>query len=1065
MPKIESIKKVLVIGSGPIVIGQAAEFDYAGTQACRSLKEEGIEVVLVNSNPATIMTDKDIADEVYIEPLTVEALKQIILKEKPDSILPTLGGQAGLNLAMEIAETGFLEEHNVKLIGTTALTIKKAEDRLMFKETMEKIGEPCAPSLVVNNVEDGEAFAAKIGYPVVLRPAYTLGGSGGGIANNVQELREILENGLRLSRVGEVLVERCIAGWKEIEYEVMRDSNGTCITICNMENIDPVGVHTGDSIVVAPSQTLSDKEYQMLRTSALRIIDELGITGGCNVQYALHPDSFEYCVIEVNPRVSRSSALASKATGYPIAKVAAKIALGYTLDEIKNAVTGKTYASFEPALDYCVVKIPRLPFDKFISAKRTLTTQMKATGEVMSISDNFEGGLMKAIRSLEQHVDSLMSYDFTGLTDEELLEELAIVDDRRIWKIAEGLRRHISAAKMHDITKIDLWFIDKLQIIVDMENALKRGPLTESLLREAKRIEFPDNVIGDLTGHTEREIKELRDKYNIHAAFKMVDTCAAEFAATTPYYYSVYGSENEAVETKDKKKVLVLGSGPIRIGQGIEFDFCSVHCTWAFKKEGFETVIINNNPETVSTDFDIADKLYFEPLTAEDVESIVDFEKPDGAVVQFGGQTAIKLTEALMKMGVPILGTKAEDVDAAEDRELFDEILEQTQIPRAKGQTVFTVDEALKAANELGYPVLVRPSYVLGGQGMQIAVSDEDITAFMEVINRYEQEHPILIDKYLVGKEVEVDAVCDGTDILIPGIMEHVERAGIHSGDSISVYPSINLTDRIKRIIAEYTRKLAKSLHVIGLINIQFIVADDEVYVIEVNPRSSRTVPYISKVTGIPIVALAAKVITGAKIRDLGYEPGLQKESEYYAVKKPVFSFEKLRGAEISLGPEMKSTGECLGISKNFHEALYKAFLGAGVNLPKYKKMILTVKDSDKIDAIDIGRRFEALGYEIFSTKSTCRVLNEAGVHAKQINKLEEESPNLLDLILDDKIDLVIDTPSQGVGRSRDGFLIRRYAIETGVTCLTSLDTADALLTSLETGNRDQLSVVDIAQI
>ena len=657
MPKIESIKKVLVIGSGPIVIGQAAEFDYAGTQACRSLKEEGIEVVLVNSNPATIMTDKDIADEVYIEPLTVEALKQIILKEKPDSILPTLGGQAGLNLAMEIAETGFLEEHNVKLIGTTALTIKKAEDRLMFKETMEKIGEPCAPSLVVNNVEDGEAFAAKIGYPVVLRPAYTLGGSGGGIANNVQELREILENGLRLSRVGEVLVERCIAGWKEIEYEVMRDSNGTCITICNMENIDPVGVHTGDSIVVAPSQTLSDKEYQMLRTSALRIIDELGITGGCNVQYALHPDSFEYCVIEVNPRVSRSSALASKATGYPIAKVAAKIALGYTLDEIKNAVTGKTYASFEPALDYCVVKIPRLPFDKFISAKRTLTTQMKATGEVMSISDNFEGGLMKAIRSLEQHVDSLMSYDFTGLTDEELLEELAIVDDRRIWKIAEGLRRHISAAKMHDITKIDLWFIDKLQIIVDMENALKRGPLTESLLREAKRIEFPDNVIGDLTGHTEREIKELRDKYNIHAAFKMVDTCAAEFAATTPYYYSVYGSENEAVETKDKKKVLVLGSGPIRIGQGIEFDFCSVHCTWAFKKEGFETVIINNNPETVSTDFDIADKLYFEPLTAEDVESIVDFEKPDGAVVQFGGQTAIKLTEALMKMGVPILGT------------------------------------------------------------------------------------------------------------------------------------------------------------------------------------------------------------------------------------------------------------------------------------------------------------------------------------------------------------------------------------------------------------------------
>ena len=956
MPKNPNIKKVLVIGSGPIIIGQAAEFDYAGTQACRSLKEEGIEVVLVNSNPATIMTDKDIADEVYIEPLTVKALEQIILKEKPDSILPTLGGQAGLNLAMEIAETDFLEEHNVKLIGTTALTIKKAEDRLMFKETMEKIGEPCAASLVVNNVEDGEAFAAKIGYPVVLRPAYTLGGSGGGIAHNVMELREILENGLRLSRVGEVLVERCIAGWKEIEYEVMRDGNGNCITVCNMENIDPVGVHTGDSIVVAPSQTLSDKEYQMLRTSALNIIDELGITGGCNVQYALNPDSFEYCVIEVNPRVSRSSALASKATGYPIAKVAAKIALGYTLDEIKNAITGKTYASFEPALDYCVVKMPRLPFDKFISAKRTLTTQMKATGEVMSIANNFEGGLMKAIRSLEQHVDSLMSYDFTKLTDEELLEELAVVDDRRIWKIAEGLRRHIPAAKMHEISKIDLWFIDKLQIIVDMENALKRGPLTKELLTEAKRIEFPDNVIGELTGKTEAEVKALRDEYGIHAAFKMVDTCAAEFAAETPYYYSVFGSENEAVETKDKKKVLVLGSGPIRIGQGIEFDFCSVHCTWSFKKEGYETIIVNNNPETVSTDFDIADKLYFEPLTPEDVQNIVDFEKPDGAVVQFGGQTAIKLTESLMKMGVPIFGTKAEDVDAAEDRELFDEILEQCGIPRAKGQTVFTVEEALKAANELGYPVLVRPSYVLGGQGMQIAVSDEDVVEFMNIINRIKQDHPILVDKYLMGKEIEVDAVCDGENILIPGIMEHIERAGIHSGDSISVYPAKSLTPRITDMIVDYTEKLARSLHVKGMINIQFIVYNDQVYVIEVNPRSSRTVPYISKVTGIPIVQLATKVITGSKITDLGYEPGLQKKSDYYAIKMPVFSFEKIRGADISLGPEMKSTGECLGISKDFDEALYKAFQGAGINLPKHKQIIMTLCDADKEDGVDIAQ-------------------------------------------------------------------------------------------------------------
>ena len=1065
MPKMDGIKKVLVIGSGPIVIGQAAEFDYAGTQACRSLKEEGMEVVLINSNPATIMTDKDIADRVYIEPLTVEVVQKLIRKERPDSVLPTLGGQAALNIAMELEESGFLKQENVRLIGTTAQTIKRAEDRLEFKETMEKIHEPIAASIVVEHVDDAIAFANEIGYPVVIRPAYTLGGSGGGIAHNEEELHDICSNGLRLSRVGQCLIERCIAGWKEIEYEVMRDAAGNCITVCNMENIDPVGVHTGDSIVVAPSQTLGDKEYQMLRTSALNIITELGITGGCNVQFALHPESFEYCVIEVNPRISRSSALASKATGYPIAKVAAKIALGYTLDEIPNAITKKTFASFEPALDYCVVKIPRLPFDKFIKAKRTLTTQMKATGEVMSICDNFEGALMKALRSLEQHIDSLDIGRYSDRSKEELLERIHIVDDRRIFIIAELIRKGATYEEIHDITKIDMWFIDKIAHLVEMEQTLKNETLTPEILAEAKRMEFPDAVIANYTGMTEREIHDMRHENGIVASFKMVDTCAAEFEASTPYYYSVFGSETEVSKDKDRKRIMVLGSGPIRIGQGIEFDFCSVHSVWALSKEGYETIIVNNNPETVSTDFDVADKLYFEPLTAEDVESIVDLEKPDGAVVQFGGQTAIKLTEALMKMGVPILGTSAENVDAAEDRELFDEILEECCIPRPKGTTVFTCEEALEVAHKLGYPVLVRPSYVLGGQGMQIAVSDEDITAFMEVINRYEQEHPILIDKYLVGKEVEVDAVCDGTDILIPGIMEHVERAGIHSGDSISVYPSINLTDRIKRIIAEYTRKLAKSLHVIGLINIQFIVADDEVYVIEVNPRSSRTVPYISKVTGIPIVALAAKVITGAKIRDLGYEPGLQKESEYYAVKKPVFSFEKLRGAEISLGPEMKSTGECLGISKNFHEALYKAFLGAGVNLPKYKKMILTVKDSDKIDAIDIGRRFEALGYEIFSTKSTCRVLNEAGVHAKQINKLEEESPNLLDLILDDKIDLVIDTPSQGVGRSRDGFLIRRYAIETGVTCLTSLDTADALLTSLETGNRDQLSVVDIAQI
>ena len=1065
MPKNPDIKKVLMIGSGPIIIGQAAEFDYAGTQACRSLKEEGIEVVLLNSNPATIMTDKDIADKVYIEPLTVEVVEQLILKEQPDSVLPTLGGQAGLNLAMELEERGFLKEHNVRLIGTTAETIKKAEDRQEFKDTMEKIGEPVAASKVVHTVPEGVEFTQTIGYPVVLRPAYTLGGSGGGIAHNYQELVEILENGLRLSRVGEVLVERCIAGWKEIEYEVMRDSAGNVITVCNMENIDPVGVHTGDSIVVAPSQTLGDKEYQMLRTSALNIISELKITGGCNVQFALHPETFEYCVIEVNPRVSRSSALASKATGYPIAKVAAKIALGYTLDEIKNAITGKTYASFEPMLDYCVVKMPRLPFDKFISASRKLTTQMKATGEVMSIANNFEGGLMKAIRSLEQHVDCLLSYDFSNLDKDGLMRQLEVVDDRRIWVIAEALRRGISYETIHAITKIDVWFIDKLAILVEMEQALQTQPLTVDLLREAKRIEFPDNVIARLTGKTEDEIKKMRYDNGIVAAYKMVDTCAAEFAAETPYYYSVFGSENEAVETSGKKKVLVLGSGPIRIGQGIEFDFCSVHCTWAFAKEGYETIIINNNPETVSTDFDIADKLYFEPLTPEDVENIVNLEHPDGAVVQFGGQTAIKLTESLMKMGVPILGTSAENVDRAEDRELFDEVLEKCSIPRPSGHTVFTAEEAKKAAHELGYPVLVRPSYVLGGQGMQIAINDEDVDAFIGIINRIAQEHPILVDKYLVGKEIEVDAVCDGTDVLIPGIMEHIERAGIHSGDSISVYPAQSISAKIKRVIEDYTRKLAKELHVIGLINIQFIVSNDEVYVIEVNPRSSRTVPYISKVTGIPIVPLATKVILGHTIRELGYAPGLQPEADYFAIKMPVFSFEKIRGADISLGPEMKSTGECLGIAKTFDEALYKAFLGAGINLPKHKNMIITVKDSDKLDVIDIARRFEAIGYRIFSTRGTARALQEHGVHARMINKIEGESPNLMDLILGHEIDLVIDTPSQGVEHAKDGFLIRRNAIETGVNVLTALDTAQALITSLENNNINKLSLIDIATV
>ncbi len=1076
MPKNPEIKKVLVIGSGPIVIGQAAEFDYAGTQACRSLKEEGVEVVLLNSNPATIMTDKDIADKVYIEPLTVEVVEQLILKEKPDSVLPTLGGQAGLNLAMELEEAGFLKANNVRLIGTTAQTIKKAEDRLEFKETMEKIGEPVAPSQVVESIEDGIAFTNTIGYPVVLRPAYTLGGSGGGIAHNEEELIEILGNGLRLSRVGQVLVERCIAGWKEIEYEVMRDSAGNVITVCNMENIDPVGVHTGDSIVVAPSQTLGDKEYQMLRTSALNIITELGITGGCNVQYALHPDSFEYCVIEVNPRVSRSSALASKATGYPIAKVAAKIALGYTLDEIKNAVTQKTYASFEPMLDYCVVKMPRLPFDKFISAKRSLGTQMKATGEVMSICTNFEGALMKAIRSLEQHVDCLMSYDFSYMNDEELEEMLHQVDDRRIWVIAEALRRGVAAKHIHDVTKVDLWFIDKLEILIELENALKEAgrkiqsgmpvdlAFPEELLKEAKRIEYPDTVISRLTHIPQEEIKHMRYSSGIRAAYKMVDTCAAEFEAATPYYYSCFGSENEAEASHDRKKVLVLGSGPIRIGQGIEFDFCSVHSTWAFKKEGYETIIINNNPETVSTDFDIADKLYFEPLTPEDVESIVDIEKPDGAVVQFGGQTAIKLTEALMKMGVPILGTAAEDVDAAEDRELFDEILEQCQIPRPAGHTVFTAEEAKKAARELGYPVLVRPSYVLGGQGMQIAINDEDIDEFIGIINQIAQEHPILVDKYIMGKEIEVDAICDGQDILIPGIMEHIERTGVHSGDSISVYPAQSISEKNKETIVDYTERLAKALHVKGMINIQFIVDGDKVYIIEVNPRSSRTVPYISKVTGIPIVPLATQIICGHTIREMGYEPGLQPEADYIAIKMPVFSFEKIRGADVNLGPEMKSTGECLGIAKTFNEALYKAFQGAGIRLPKYKNMIITVRDSDKEEIIPIAKRFEALGYRIFATRGTAQALKAHGIKALQVRKLEQESPNILDLVLGHEVDLIIDTPPQGAEHSRDGFVIRRNAVETGVNVLTSLDTAAALATSME-NRAAKLTLINIAEI
>ena len=1062
----KSIRKVLVIGSGPIVIGQAAEFDYAGTQACRSLREEGVEVVLLNSNPATIMTDREIADHVYIEPLCTEVVEKLIERERPDSILPTLGGQAGLNLAVALSESGFLEAHSVRLIGTTELTIRKAEDRLLFKETMERIGEPVAPSRIVRSVSEGLLAAEEIGYPVVLRPAYTLGGSGGGISQEREQCREILENGLRLSRVHEVLVEQSIAGWKEIEYELMRDSAGNAVSICNMENLDPVGVHTGDSIVCAPSQTLSDREYQLLRSSALRIVTELGITGGCNVQFALDPESFRYFVIEVNPRVSRSSALASKATGYPIARVSAKLALGYTLDEIRNEVTGVGYASFEPALDYCVVKMPRLPFDKFRTAEHLLGTQMKATGEVMAIAQCFEAGLMKAIRSLEQHLSGLRSHDYSALDEYELGELLLRVDERRIFVCAEAIRRGMKLERIHELTGIDLWFLGKLRRLTEMEERLLGEELSEELLLEAKRLGFPDSVIAELCGKSEGEILDMRRKLGILASFQMVDTCAAEFSAKTPYYYSVYGSQDEAGregrEQAEKKKVLILGSGPIRIGQGIEFDYCSVHCSFAFSGEGWETIIVNNNPETVSTDFDISDRLYFEPLCPEDLRNIVELEKPDAAVVQFGGQTAISLTGALQEMGVPILGTSPEDVDRAEDRELFDEILEKNGIRRPEGRSVRTMEEARHAASELGYPVLVRPSYVLGGQGMRIAISDSDLEEYILAIDESAKEHPILIDKYVRGKELEVDAVYDGSEILIPGIMEHIERSGIHSGDSISVYPPRDLRPLARKRLLEATEKLAGALCVRGLINIQFIAREDEIYVIEVNPRSSRTVPYLSKVTGIPIVSIAARILCGHSLHEQGYRPGLFPETGYYAVKMPVFSFEKLRGADIALGPEMKSTGECLGIAKDFHEALYKAFRGAGVQLPKHKNMVITVRDEDKEEILPIAGRFAALGYRIFATRGSWKALRKGGIDCHMVRKLEQESPNILDLVLGHELDLIVDTPGDGAGASRDGFEIRRNAVETGVYVLTAIDTARALAEALES-RIEELSLVDIA--
>ena len=1049
MPKRDDVKKVLVIGSGPIVIGQAAEFDYSGTQACRALKEEGIEVVLVNSNPATIMTDTNIADKVYIEPLTLEVVKNIIIKEKPDSILPTLGGQTALNLAVELEEINFLKENNIKLLGTATDSIKKAEDRQQFKDTMESIGEPCIASKVVNTVEDAVSFANEIGYPVIVRPAYTMGGAGGGIVDTEQELKEIATTGLRLSRVNQVLIEKCISGWKEIEYEVIRDSKGNAITICNMENVDPVGVHTGDSIVVAPSQTLSDKEYQMLRTASLKIISTLGIEGGCNVQFALHPTSFEYAVIEVNPRVSRSSALASKATGYPIAKVATKIAIGYGLDEIKNDITENTFACFEPSLDYVVVKIPKWPFDKFVMAKRTLGTQMKATGEVMAISTSFEGALMKALRSLELGIFTLEQQVYKKFTDDEIREKIKNIDDERIFVVAEAIRRKITIEDICNITKIDLFFLNKIKELVEMEEKLKTMKLedfTFKKLEKVKKMGFTDNIIAKYIGCEEMEVLQKRKELGICAVYKTVDTCAAEFESTTPYYYSTY---DQHCETKDsnKKKVLVIGSGPIRIGQGIEFDYCSVHSIWGLKEDGYETIIANNNPETVSTDFNTADKLYFEPLTAEDVRNIVETENVYGVIVQFGGQTAIKLTKALDEMGVKIFGTKPEFIDAAEDREKFDAILEETGIPRPKGKTVFTLEEALNAAQQLKYPVLVRPSYVLGGQGMEIAFNDKDIEEFMEIINRVKQEHPILIDKYMMGKEIEVDAICDGEDILIPGIMEHLERAGVHSGDSISAYPTQTLDESVKKKIVDYTKRLSKALNVIGLVNIQYVYYDNEVYVIEVNPRSSRTVPYISKVTGIPMVNIATRIMMGKKLSDFEYGTGLYKESEYVAVKAPVFSFEKLHNVDISLGPEMKSTGEVLGIARTLPEALYKAIIASGIEIPKKGGGILmTVRDSDKSELIPIAEQFEKFGFDLYATGKTANMLNSEGIATNSVRKIGEGGPNILDLIQSGKIKLIINTPTKGRKPDRDGFKIRRKAVEMSIPCLTSLDTARAVV-------------------
>ena len=1061
MPLRKDIKCVLVIGSGPIVIGQAAEFDYAGTQACRALREEGLEVILINSNPATIMTDKAMADKIYIEPLTVGVVKEIIKKERPDSILPTLGGQTGLNLAMALAEDGFLDEYNVKLLGTRPETIKNAEDRQSFKDTMNRISQPLIASDIAESVDHAVEIAENIGYPVIVRPAYTLGGTGGGFAANEEELREIAEGGIYASRVGQVLIEKNISGWKEIEYEVMRDSKGNVITICSMENLDPVGIHTGDSIVVAPAQTLSERECQMLRTAALNIITELKIEGGCNVQFALNPDSFEYAVIEVNPRVSRSSALASKATGYPIAKVASKIAVGYGLDEIKNSVTGKTYACFEPTLDYIVVKFPRFPFDKFVYAKRTLGTQMKATGEVMSLGSSFESALMKAVRSAELGLDSMTLPRIKKFTDDEIKEHVAVADDERIFFVAEALRRELmNIDEIFEVTKIDRWFLYGIFRIIKMEKALEDAKMLESeLYIRAKKMGFPDHVIERLSNKKVGDLKA-------YPSYKMVDTCAAEFEAETPYYYSTFDSHSEVKAPSGKRKVLVLGSGPIRIGQGIEFDYCSVHCVWALRRNGYEAVIANNNPETVSTDFDTSDRLYFEPLTPEDVEGILRVENPDAVVVQFGGQTAIKLSKHMERLGVKILGTPAWSIDAAEDREKFDKILEECNIPRPQGGTVFTEEEAVETANKLGYPVLVRPSYVLGGQGMEIAYNEEDIAEYMRIINRTKQENPVLIDKYLMGREIEVDAICDGEDVLIPGVMEHLERAGVHSGDSISVYPSISLEQRHIDTIVEYTKKLAMALKVVGLVNVQFVLYNDGIYVIEVNPRSSRTVPYISKITGVPMVDLATRCMLGKKLRDMEYGVGLYPTKEYYAVKVPVFSFQKLHNVDTQLGPEMKSTGEVLGVSKNFRTALLKGLVGSGLAMKKKGAVLISVRDSDKQEVIKLADRFLRLGFDLYATSGTANVLNKHMVACSAVRHLDEPEPNMMTLIESGKIDYVISTSQKGRKPELNAVKLRRKTVERSIPCLTAVDTASALLRCLEGDIRvENCEMIDINQI